>query len=274
MTAQLIFDIGANNGDDTRFYLAKGFRVVAVEADPMLSATLNKEFAADIASGALIVENVGVADAIGTLDFFVNAHSEWSSFLKNSKATTENTHEKMTINTIPLSDLVERHGTPYYLKIDIEGFEKQALGTLRPDMTLPEYLSFEINQDWIDITDMMAALGYQDFCVVRQGKGLLADPPRPPLEGKYVAQKFLASMSGCFGREVKETWVPATDIKEIVLERLAASRARKESGEKPGWHDIHCRLRPPPPPTALQVGRAKIRSAMSKASRMVTSISK
>ena len=28
----LVFDIGANNGDDTGFYLAKGFRVVAVDA--------------------------------------------------------------------------------------------------------------------------------------------------------------------------------------------------------------------------------------------------
>lgn len=33
----LIFDIGANNGDDTAFYLKKGFRVVAIEADPALA---------------------------------------------------------------------------------------------------------------------------------------------------------------------------------------------------------------------------------------------
>jgi FkbM family methyltransferase len=245
MTAQLIFDIGANNGDDTRFYLAKGFHVVAVEADPTLSKALNHEFAAEIASGALIVENVGVADAVGTLDFFINSHSEWSSFLENSKATKENTHEKLTIDTIPLSDLIDRYGTPYYLKIDIEGFEKQALGTLRPNMTMPDYLSFEINHDWIEITDMMAALGYESFCVVRQGRDILSDPPQPALEGHYVPQKFLASMSGCFGREVDETWVCATQIKELVTERLAEARARRERGERPVWHDIHCRLSPP-----------------------------
>ena len=34
----LIFDVGCNNGDDTDFYLRKGFRVVAIDADPPESA--------------------------------------------------------------------------------------------------------------------------------------------------------------------------------------------------------------------------------------------
>ena len=36
MTADLIYDVGMHNGADTAFYLAKGFRVVAVEANPEL----------------------------------------------------------------------------------------------------------------------------------------------------------------------------------------------------------------------------------------------
>lgn len=32
----LIFDAGAHRGDDTDFYLGKGFRVVAAEANPIL----------------------------------------------------------------------------------------------------------------------------------------------------------------------------------------------------------------------------------------------
>ena len=36
----LIFDIGMNNGNDTDFYLAKGFHVVAVEANPFLALQL------------------------------------------------------------------------------------------------------------------------------------------------------------------------------------------------------------------------------------------
>ena len=33
----LIYDIGQHTGEDTAFYLGKGFRVVAVEANPTLA---------------------------------------------------------------------------------------------------------------------------------------------------------------------------------------------------------------------------------------------
>lgn len=242
MTNDLIFDIGANNGDDTAFYLAKGFRVVAVEADPALCDALADRFAAEITSGVLTIENVGVADADGTLDFYVNSHNEWSSFVKNGKATKENSHEKITITTIPMVRLLERYGTPYYLKIDIEGFEKQAIGTLGSDIPLPEYLSFEINADWEAIATVLAHLGYGDFTVVRQGRDIHPDAPDPAREGRYVAQKFTPSMSGCFGREVSTPWVTKTELPVMVEQELAFSRARKARGERPVWHDIHCRL--------------------------------
>ena len=34
--SDLIYDIGMHEGEDSEFYLLKGFRVVAVEADPDL----------------------------------------------------------------------------------------------------------------------------------------------------------------------------------------------------------------------------------------------
>ena len=242
MTPDLIFDIGANNGDDTRYYLAKGFRVVAVEADPVLADALKVMFADQIASGALIVENVGVAAAAGELDFLVNSHNEWSSFVKNGKATKENTHEKITVPTIPMADLLIRHGTPYYLKIDIEGFEKPAIGTLNAQMDLLPYLSFEINGDWRDISTMLVGIGYSDFAVVRQGRDIHPDAPVPALEGTYVAQKFTPSMSGSFGREVSALWMPLERLEAGVADETAFSRARREAGGRPVWHDIHCRL--------------------------------
>ena len=32
----LIYDVGMHKGEDTEFYLRKGFRVIAIEADPDL----------------------------------------------------------------------------------------------------------------------------------------------------------------------------------------------------------------------------------------------
>ena len=34
----LVFDIGLNNGDDTAYYLHLGYRVIGVEANPLLVA--------------------------------------------------------------------------------------------------------------------------------------------------------------------------------------------------------------------------------------------
>ncbi len=35
---RLVFDAGMNNGDDTAYYLFRGFDVVAIEANPALCA--------------------------------------------------------------------------------------------------------------------------------------------------------------------------------------------------------------------------------------------
>src|SRR5690348_14857053 len=43
-TDGLIYDVGLCDGDDTAFYLAKGFRVVAVEANPALVAAAKQRF--------------------------------------------------------------------------------------------------------------------------------------------------------------------------------------------------------------------------------------
>ena len=53
MNSNLIFDIGCNNGDDTDFYLRKGFKVVALDADKSLCDEVSKRFVAEIKSGQL-----------------------------------------------------------------------------------------------------------------------------------------------------------------------------------------------------------------------------
>jgi hypothetical protein len=42
--ASLIFDLGVNDGSDTDFYLKKGFRVVGVEANPLVCEGAAKRF--------------------------------------------------------------------------------------------------------------------------------------------------------------------------------------------------------------------------------------
>ncbi len=237
----LIFDVGANNGDDTAFYLAKGFRVVAIEANPELCDAMIERFTQEVDDGRLVVENVGISDVSETLTFYSNEFSEWSSFVRVGKATKRFSHSEILVETEPLSAMLKRRGTPYYLKIDIEGFERRALSTLDRQYA-PQYLSFELNPDWEDILTILTALDYCEFKLVRQGKGFLPAPPLEPLEGTYVSADFTDSMSGLFGRELPGEWLDLPQIKGAIERVEQQSQENVARGLPDGWHDIHCKL--------------------------------
>ena len=60
---EIIYDFGMNEGSDTDYYLAKGFKVVAVEANSMLCSQAERRFAQQIADGRLVLLNVALARA-------------------------------------------------------------------------------------------------------------------------------------------------------------------------------------------------------------------
>ena len=68
---KLIYDVGMHNGDDTAYYLWRGFRVVAIEPNPELVATAANRFRREIEAGYLKILNVGVAAEEGELPFWV-----------------------------------------------------------------------------------------------------------------------------------------------------------------------------------------------------------
>ncbi len=239
--ARTIYDIGANNGDDAAYYLAKGFNVVSVEADPALCDKLEERFAAEIADKRMTVERVGLSYGEGELAFHINSFSEWSSFKKGSKATTENEHTTIMVPTISLEMLIRRNPAPYYIKLDIEGMEKPALATLNDTLPLPAYISFEVNQDWITIIDRLTAFGYNAFQIVRQGKGIIPPAPNPSREGAYVPTEFTNSMSGTFGADLPGPWLPRDEVEAAMHAEAEEAKARLARGERRGWHDIHCR---------------------------------
>ena len=55
MIGNLIYDIGMNNGDDTAYYLQRGFRVIAVEANPALVSQAIQRFEREVAEDRLVV---------------------------------------------------------------------------------------------------------------------------------------------------------------------------------------------------------------------------
>jgi len=77
----LVYDVGANNGDDTAYYLFKGYRVLAIEADPSLMDELNARFAAEVAGGQLQILNIALAPTRRVAQFYIcEGYSLWNSF--------------------------------------------------------------------------------------------------------------------------------------------------------------------------------------------------
>jgi FkbM family methyltransferase len=71
-THSLIFDIGCHDGRDSKFYLKKGFTVVAVEANPSLCRQLKQRFAGQIASGQFLLVEKAIAEQGGDVEFYLN----------------------------------------------------------------------------------------------------------------------------------------------------------------------------------------------------------
>lgn len=243
---RLIFDVGANDGSDSWYYLNKGFRVVAVEAIPALADALGTTLAPQIDAGRLVIERQAIADAEGEVAFTINEDwTEWSSLFSASKASAGKATE-IKVPACTLAGLIARHGAPYYVKIDIEGGELAAvksLDALVPEQ-LPQLISVEINPWWPQVLERLRSLGYVGFQISRQGAAHLPGLPLPSREGLDRRTVFNSSMSGPFGRDLPAGgWVGIVDMVRQVVAAQADMDARRKAGEAPGWYDVHAARR-------------------------------
>lgn len=231
----LIFDLGMNQGEDTEFYLAKGFEVVAVEANPSMVAAAQPRLAPY--AGRFVIEAAGLAAQAGTRPFYANLDNDhWSSF-DAAYGTREGTrYEVLEVPCLTLATLIERHGVPRYLKIDIEGADREVLRQLAALGVRPDFLSIE--EYGPAAFEDLAACGYTRFNIVPQSDKSWQVPPRPAREGRYVARAFTGKDSGLFGRELPGPWL-AGPAARGVFERFVRRADHRHVGREGEWYDIH-----------------------------------
>jgi FkbM family methyltransferase len=171
----LIIDVGAHNGDDSGFYLHEGYRVVAVEANPVLAASIADRFKAAVADGRLTVLNVGISDRSGVQTFWINdVNTVWSSFDEVLARRNGSGAHAVPVHCVRLESILREHGLPHYLKIDIEGHDRICLDSLRPDQC-PRYLSSELTHG-NGLIDRLHTLGYRRFKLINQATYTEASP--------------------------------------------------------------------------------------------------
>jgi FkbM family methyltransferase len=185
MIGNLIYDIGMNNGDDTAYYLQRGFRVIAVEANPALVSQAIQRFEREVAEDRLVVLNVGIAEQPGKLRFWIcETHPEWSSFDQGIASRDGCPHHAITIACRRFGSLLEEYEVPYYLKVDIEGNDLLCLQDLKAG-DLPKYVSVEASD--INLLTVLRDLGYTRFKCVSQFNFLPLEVS-PSREQRYQEQ--------------------------------------------------------------------------------------
>ena len=166
MIPDLIYDVGMNNGDDTAYYLRRGYRVVAIEADPKLTAKAAERFPEEIRSGRLKVLNVGIAVEEAELPFWIcETHTEWNSFDRTIASRDRSPHHQISISCRRLGSILQEFGVPYYLKVDIEGNDFLCVKDLDREH-LPKFISVEASG--VDLLSSLHERGFNRFKCISQ----------------------------------------------------------------------------------------------------------
>ncbi|HEY4773293.1 MAG TPA: FkbM family methyltransferase [Xanthobacteraceae bacterium] len=142
----LVFDIGAHVGDRVGVFRRLGARVVAVEPQPMLVRTLRLIYGRD---AEVAIEPAAVGRHEGSLALRLNLANPTVSTASEAFVRAaahapgwrgQRWTKSLTVPLTTLDALIARHGAPAFVKIDVEGFEAEALAGL--SAALPA-LSFE-----------------------------------------------------------------------------------------------------------------------------------
>lgn len=227
---KVIYDFGANNGDDIPYYLIKADRVVAVEANPVLAEEIKNKFKDEINGGRLFVETCAVtANASApSVPFYVciPEHVQ-STFVKPPEDSN-----RWNIIEVPARNVVEiiqQYGDPYYIKIDIEHYDQCILKALFDADIRPPYISCEAHI--VDIFCILVGYGnYNRFKVVLGGNvpGDYANKEVQALDGSMYLLQCPLHSAGPFGDDVHGEWKSTGDFFKDLTTTISF-----------GWIDIH-----------------------------------
>jgi FkbM family methyltransferase len=132
----LVFDVGAHVGDRTASFRRLGARVIAVEPQPALVRTLRLLYGRD---PAVVIEPLAVGAAPGSIALKLNLDnptvSTASADFVHAAEHARGWEGQAWIRTVDvplttLDALIARHGRPAFIKLDVEGFEAEALAGL------------------------------------------------------------------------------------------------------------------------------------------------
>jgi FkbM family methyltransferase len=230
-------------GEDTAFYVTRGYRVVGVEANAELVPLLQQRFSTEIATGQVVLLPVAVGTKRGTARFAISSGAPSCStaddaYLQTGRRTKID-FEVVSVEMVTLPDLVARYGVPYYMKVDLEGMDHAVVASLISVEGRPPRLSIESATTGspggpaavIREIRMLRRLGYRRFKLVEQTRLSAREGTPLSLEGRPVVYSYEEGASGPFGDEAEGPW----RTRASVLPRMLLHDVRHQLMSHRGW---------------------------------------
>jgi FkbM family methyltransferase len=271
----LVYDVGMHRGQDTDYYLKRGYKVVGFEANPDNAAFCRERFAEAINSGRLrivegaITENFSQNGNGSKIRFFRNSESSfWGSTaedwaVRNEVLGTRN--ETIEVEAVDFRQALEKYGVPFYLKADIVGSEMICVRALLGFEEKPDYLSIRsekiVFRRLEEEFEILEKLGYDRFQAVQQDfteLNVSFDSPR----GQNILHNFEEGASGIFGEDLPQKWKTSEqalkEYRKIFVyywlfgdysyliqtkkgKSFVAQLERIARRPLPGWYDTHAK---------------------------------
>jgi len=190
----LAFDIGANRGDVTETFLDLGAgTVVAVEPNPALADLIRHRY-----GNRVRVENAAVGAAPGVAQLNVGRDSGLSTLSQEwmERAPTSDRWEGTVATEVTTLDaLIEKHGVPDFVKIDVEAYEAEVLSGLGRALNA---VCFEYQAAYLEVAERCLSLlgeGYEYALTAGEEPILTTDW----IDAATVLQKLRALPSDAYG---------------------------------------------------------------------------
>ena len=166
----LVFDIGAHVGDRVASFRRLGARVVALEPQPALGRVLGLLYGFD---RSVVIKRAAIGRAVGTTSLMINidnptistASTDFMLAAKGARGWEGQAWTKsVAVPVTTIDALIAEHGVPVFIKIDVEGFEAEALAGLTQSVAA---LSFEFTtiqrDEALACITRCGALGFDRF---------------------------------------------------------------------------------------------------------------
>jgi FkbM family methyltransferase len=214
------------DGEDSAYYLAKGFSVIGIDADSGACDICGERFSLEISAGRMRVMNVGVGLEEGVAPFYFNAREPaLSTLVEPNHGASEWEARKVLVRR--LSSIIRECGEPYFVKIDVEHYDHMVLRDLLTSGVRPDLISVESHV--IDVYCLLVAMGYTRFRLI-DGATV---PQRfgahhiRTLDGRVIEHAFKLHSSGPFGEDLADEWIDKGRCAQELYRRGL------------GWVDVH-----------------------------------